>query len=335
MVNKSIDLVFHSAQLDHFQERDWINFLFSKIKFNEYTINNWKPKNEILSIHIFSSNDKIEFNFAKDLFLSFQNQNISYAIFHLSDEWAREDTSFYRGAKFCLRINWCPFISNPAIFYIPWGPVHYFSMPVSSSVLIASKRKYLASFVGRIKQARPELEKHFGNQSKFFIYDSGKDKKITHHEYYNAYFQSIFTLCPNGNANPETARFYEALECGSIPITEHSFSIDYYKELLGPNPIPSFRSWSKAKEWILKNNEEKFLDQLQQEVNNWWKAKKNSYQDLIPKMINNNSNSLNSYNSPYKGISLSIMWRFHLLRYLKLKYFPKRIFNLIKKKFFL
>lgn len=60
-------------------------------------------------------------------------------------------------------------------------------------------------------------------------------------EQQRAMLDSIFSPCPQGNVLLETPRVYEALQCGSIPIVERRLTLDYYKQLLGPHPLPTVR----------------------------------------------------------------------------------------------
>ena len=57
--------------------------------------------------------------------------------------------------------------------------------------------------------------------------------------------RGVFTPCPTGNIHPETHRFYEAIECGSIPVV----NTDYYARMLGaPAPIvqPGDGTWGMS-----------------------------------------------------------------------------------------
>src|SRR5437868_14679039 len=63
---------------------------------------------------------------------------------------------------------------------------------------------------------------------------------------------STFAPAPMGNVMAETWRFYEALEVGCIPIVERHWRLNYFEDLLGPNPIPTFYSWPSARRFMLE-----------------------------------------------------------------------------------
>jgi hypothetical protein len=94
-------------------------------------------------------------------------------------------------------------------------------------------------------------------------------------QYQRTLLDSIFSPSPMGSANLECTRTYEALECGSIPIVERRIGLDYYRELLGPHPLPTVRSWPEARNLVhgLLQNPER-LDALQAECVAWWAEKK-------------------------------------------------------------
>ena len=89
-----------------------------------------------------------------------------------------------------------------------------------------------------------------------------------------------------GNANLECFRVYEALECGSIPIVEKRWTLDYFKELLGDHPLPTVRSWSEARQMIgrmLENPAQ--IDGLQERCISWWETYKLEYSAQVGEFL--------------------------------------------------
>jgi hypothetical protein len=87
--------------------------------------------------------------------------------------------------------------------------------------------------------------------------------------------QSVFAPTPMGNGNLEANRTYDALEVGAIPIVERRLTLDYYSLLLGHHPLPTFSSWSQARQHVIHLLKDPVkLDELQQTCMEWWKSYK-------------------------------------------------------------
>lgn len=86
---------------------------------------------------------------------------------------------------------------------------------------------------------------------------------------------TVFALCPRGN-NPETFRFYEALEAGAIPVLvgteeENNFlEVDYFKNY----PGPVLGSWDELRGYIHDMYKPSMMDEidgLQKTIMDWYK----------------------------------------------------------------
>lgn len=97
--------------------------------------------------------------------------------------------------------------------YLPLGPLYY-SGPIQGADRAASKRSKLCFFAGS-----PD----HGDRAQMFSalkassLPCNVSANIHGHEYSDALIDSIFALTPYGN-NPESFRFWEALEHGAIPV---------------------------------------------------------------------------------------------------------------------
>jgi hypothetical protein len=81
-----------------------------------------------------------------------------------------------------------------------------------------------------------------------------------------------------GNVNLECFRVYEALECGSIPIVEKRWSLDYFRTLLGDHPIPTVGSWKEGRHLIRSLlRDPQGLNELQEKCIRWWQNYKKEY----------------------------------------------------------
>jgi hypothetical protein len=86
---------------------------------------------------------------------------------------------------------------------------------------------------------------------------------------------SVFAPCPMGRVHLESARIYDALEVGAIPVVERRRWLDYFTELLGDHPLPTARSWVDAADYARRMlADPQALVALQNEVLTWWSTTK-------------------------------------------------------------
>lgn len=100
---------------------------------------------------------------------------------------------------------------------------------------LASERRHLCFFGGSTRGDRKEMYAalhQIGNPCLMKIFPNFGGR-ISRSNYTALTCDSTFVLCPKGNS-PETIRFYDALECGAIPVVLNS-SYEYY-HVLGPSP---------------------------------------------------------------------------------------------------
>jgi hypothetical protein len=109
-------------------------------------------------------------------------------------------------------------------------------------------KKYVWSFYGTKwfdrEEALSPLKSIEPNSTMF--YDGWDTPKLSRREYSEILQNSMFAPCPGGN-NVETFRFYEALECGSIPIYVRKAGDDeWYKYITKYIPLINMTSWTAA-----------------------------------------------------------------------------------------
>ena len=117
-------------------------------------------------------------------------------------------------------------------------------------------------------------------------------EKLTKAEFDAVLADTVFSPCPMGNVILETWRFYESLELGCIPLAERRPSLRYFDNLLGPNPVPTFLSWSDA----LRYAEAAFTDKpglrrKQAEIGAWWTEKKATVKAHLQEVLSGPSRS--------------------------------------------
>jgi hypothetical protein len=198
-------------------------------------------------------------------------------LIHFSDETYEGGYQHYSNFKGVLRNHWSSIFDTPSILQFPLGYAE--GLMRNPLTLETTRRQYLWSFAGAAgKSSRPDMIRALSPMGPFFtLITDGPvaDEPLDREAYLSILSDSVFAPCPMGNVNLDSYRIYEALECGSIPILEKRITLDYFTRLLGPHPIPTFRSWTKAAAFMAKlRNDGEGLRRLQAECFSWWSAYK-------------------------------------------------------------
>lgn len=200
---------------------------------------------------------------------------------HFIDEFYEGSYDLYRNFRGVWRNCWSSVFDPTYVRALPQGYAE--GMDHRLEIPRASERPYIWSAVGALtKSSRPDLLRAFATVEPHFVFATDRpagyvlkpaelSKPLSRLQYQRVMLDSIFSPSPMGNAHIECRRTYEALECGSIPIVERRLGLDYYKELLGPHPIPTVRSWEQARSLVVKLLESpQRIDDLQAECRTWW-----------------------------------------------------------------
>jgi hypothetical protein len=210
---------------------------------------------------------------------------------HFLDETYEGSYELYNNFRGVLRCFWSNTFNSSRVMKMPLG----YCSGVSRSgrpIQRASARKYLWSFVGEVnKSSRPDMARALASAEPHFLCATdqprglatlksfdGRSQSLEPSEFSDLLFDSVFSPCPMGNVNLECFRVYEALECGSIPIIEKRWTLDYFRNLLGDHPLPTVRSWPEARRMIgrMVDNPAQ-IDALQQRCISWWENYKQEY----------------------------------------------------------
>lgn len=257
-------------------ERDWIRYLLNGAVDSELTDLELKlPRGN--AIHVVSSNTRPLMSF-DPYFRACKRLGGRLVLIHINDEWISGGYRLYRHFDYVLRIYPTWLARSPGILTIPLGYPNL--TPASPSPKPASARQYAWSFDGLVKSSRPEMIAAMRRIEPHVALDTGTrrsidSERLSKETYDRLLSESAFVPCPMGNATLETCRLYEALEAGAIPLIERRLSMDYYRELLGEHPIPTFRTWDTAARFcrgLLADPAG--LDSLQTTIMAWWGAKK-------------------------------------------------------------
>lgn len=152
------------------------------------------------------------------------------------------------------------------------------------------KKKYLWSFIGQMQnpfrdkcinllkgliESKGELSNGFLHRAPMF---GGQVDGIEYQKYLDITAASKYVICPAGSMCVDSFRFYEAMECGAIPITDRRAPRDhpdfnYWREVLGPNTIITVGDWDELPD-ILKH-------QYEGSGSFWWTQYKRDFEHKL------------------------------------------------------
>ena len=186
---------------------------------------------------------------------SLSSSGRTFKILHLSDEHGSDPIDFYSwpGITAIMRFYSRPDLpDDPKILVIPLGYHWQFrgnrDVPHISTPDLPF-RDNMWSFAGTNWMNRAKdmavLDYITPNYVKWFN-DWNDPNQLKNEEYISLMLNSKFVPCPRGQ-NVETYRFYEALDCGSIPIFVHSPDNESWLKLFnGQMPFLKLDSWMHA-----------------------------------------------------------------------------------------
>jgi GR25 family glycosyltransferase involved in LPS biosynthesis len=200
----------------------------------------------------------------------------NFKILHFADEFMMDPVSLYDipYVKGVMRFYKRNDIVNDNVLTIPLG--YHWTLPLAKPIALAKpieQRTYTWSFTGtnwanRSNDLEPLL--HIV-PNKVEWYKKWNDSlQLNKKDYLEVLSNTMFVPCPRGN-NVETYRFYEALECGSIPIFIE------IPHVLGDlrTPFVKTTTWVEVghmMEHLSKNKEQ--LIQYHKSIMDWWNSYK-------------------------------------------------------------
>jgi alpha(1,3/1,4) fucosyltransferase len=177
-----------------------------------------------------------------------------FYVLHLSDEFGSDQIDFYEWPS-CLGVvrNYVrgDVAESEKVAVIPLG--YHWAIPNGEPAKHTPRppfRELVWSFVGTGWQGRQEklapLQGIPGEKKCMFMDDWNSPKMIGREECLSLMLNSWCVPCPGGQ-NPETFRFYEALEAGSVPILVKEEGVDPYFQMLAKwLPLLVANDWAHA-----------------------------------------------------------------------------------------
>jgi hypothetical protein len=201
----------------------------------------------------------------------------------MSDEFLDDPLDFYDWPEVECVMRFYPreeLNGRPNVLTIPLGP-HW--IPSESGPAL-KERKYIWSFVGTNWKSRSEFIEPLVQKEPHFLelfQGWNHSENLTKDAYIQIMLNTKFIPCFRGN-NVETFRFYEALECGCIPIFTELPDV-----LKGENlPFVQPQNWHEVLNVLTYfENNTVDLESYQSTVMQWWANYKVSLKQQVTKWL--------------------------------------------------
>jgi hypothetical protein len=265
-------------------EREWIEYLLSDFPIEHVVPERYPIQLTDRTIYVVSTNviSLPEVRSRLPDLHSPARAAVGVGLIHLSDEWYGQDYRCYSGFDFVLRNHFSRSLEKPGILQFPLGLPRIAPQP--RPIVPQTSRRYTWSFCGNRVASRFEMLSAFEGLGPAYVLPQGQ--RIPPHEFQDVLMQSKFVPCPMGNVMLETWRAYEALEAGCIPLLERRSTLDYYRNLLGDHPIPTFSSWREARRFVCRQLEAPDdLDRRQVQLLEWWNGAKRAWRRRVAEFV--------------------------------------------------
>jgi hypothetical protein len=289
----------HALKLGQLHEADWLLSLFgSPTMFSIDTVGPDSPPPLSAQPPPVFIIQKPHIEAATTLLARWSAAGAKFLILHISDETLNDSLDIYElpGCEKVLRFYIRNDIPCPEkVTTIPLG-FHWTLRDGSKNPINLTPklpfRELVWSFHGTNWKGRKEALKPLCDLSQNHLADFYEQwlgtEALGKEQYISTLLNSVFVPCPEG-VNGETFRFYEALECGCIPLivrtASNSVWLDWVMENLQIIELPSWQAAATFMEHLLANKEQlekyrdvilgswvKWRDQLLEEGVDWLKV---------------------------------------------------------------
>tara|TARA_B100000674_G_C37975050_1_gene978884 strand:- start:513 stop:1442 length:930 start_codon:yes stop_codon:yes gene_type:complete len=213
-----------------------------------------------------------------------------FCLIHISDEEGLDGDLLYpmlpKGTCVWRNFPYPRFESHGlTIRSFPIGPRGEFLGP--QPVVLSSSRRFPWTFMGTLWRSSQRLlsTSLFLRALPQGVYFGGKNfgQGVPLADYKNVLSDSVFALCPEGDRHFDTFRLFESLQMGCLPVVVEREG--QARQVLGHDfPLPIFPDWPAALMFVRSNLPKPLvLDQMQDDVQSWWKRRKASLSALLHK----------------------------------------------------
>lgn len=248
-----------------YNEREWIANIFSSVADEQITDGDHSiVRDNCLLI------DSYLYSHSSDYYAQFRGKNAW--LLHLSDETYEGGYDMYRNFRGVFRNYWSPAFNPRRVLQFPLGYSPGFERERGEPGI--EQRSKLWSFLGEAnKSSRVEMIEALTPLRPSLVHctDRGQFKPMGTEDYMQVLRDSIFVPCPMGNVNLDSFRVYEALQCGAIPVLERRATLDYFTQMMGSHPLPTFADWNQAARFMAGlRDDPQALNSLQAKCIQWW-----------------------------------------------------------------
>lgn len=206
---------------------------------------------------------------------------------HVSDEKLRHRNFVYSKFDVVLRNYFDPRIAwRRNVLFIPLGWTAAFA---PDERVHTDSPSHTWSFAGATKADRgPMVDAFRSVNGGSYHFSSGWDSsdQIPPEKLREIYGDSVFVLCPQGNAHVDTFRVMEALQAGAIPVTTTFLGRDFFRYTFGDHPFVVAKTWEEAAstvESIIANGDE--VRAYRARVHDWYNGYVEGLRGLVADAI--------------------------------------------------
>lgn len=273
-------------------ERDWIEYLFRDVP--HVTIRDQEDTRYESPIFIFNISCDYE-----QYLLEFQDERIPYGVIHLSDETLQNTCNYLESPSclFAIRNYHHPILyKNPKVITIGLGYKYGFT---DNPSIRSSTPWFHWCFIGALhNQERRDAVTSFLQLKPYLLKMSNggfNSESLTTAEYKQTMILSKFALCPIGQGNLDTFRFYEAMESGCVPVVlnrteKQQYYPSYWHHLFGvPEsfeiPVVMGASWQECMTIVeeLLQDPRKYVE-LHTKMTTFWELQKDQWKLQIEQL---------------------------------------------------
>jgi GR25 family glycosyltransferase involved in LPS biosynthesis len=254
----------HNLKLSQLHEHEWLLHLFGNP--STFTIDTIRPNDPPPTDAPIMILQRPHTQLATSILEKWDSFGAKFSILHLSDEHANDTIEAYSldSCEKVLRFYKRPDTDeNPKVTTIPLG-FHWTLLEGPKDMATLTPRLpfrqmawsfFGTDWNGRAEQLQPL--KDIGEKYDCTFYKEWNDASaLGRSDYISKLLDTVFVPCPDG-VNPETFRFYEALECGCIPLlvrTEKNADwVDWVSENTQVLPVKSWEDAAQLMAHLLKN----------------------------------------------------------------------------------
>ncbi len=285
-----------NLKLENMYEKTWLQEVFGKemnLEIHPLDVDAAPPTDEPILVIM-----RPYVQAWQSLLKKWNESHVKYYVLHLSDEHGQDPLGFYQSED-CLGVVRTYYRSEidgfgEKVITIPLGYHWTKGDGIDDPELRTPRlpfREMIWSFLGTAWNDRPEKMKNLQllqPHTLTWFKEWNDANMMGRDEYLNILLNSRFVPVPGGQ-NPETYRFYEALECGCIPVYVRQDGDAGYleKQVRKWIPIPDLANWDQATAFIYElSNNPPVMEGYRQKCLGGWKAWKESTKLQVRKLFN-------------------------------------------------